>query len=199
MPDSTDNPPGSATESQVIGGAFTERQTPLSSSVDPPGYPVNTTTDMLDAQAASDDDDEMEESNGGNGPSHLDAGGDNPLGQRSSVDRGGVNLWHRTRKVPVSPAPLYKDCLVMYATPPGHFAWRRKNGAWFIQSLCKVLDSRHLGNLSLARALIQVGGYVAKNYQSENPSRPAMHAKKEMPVIESMLVKDVFLKQKRRV
>ncbi|RUS77802.1 hypothetical protein EGW08_014441 [Elysia chlorotica] len=217
VPDATDNPAdgedtlegrGGRNSGAEVSAPLAERQTSLSSSVDPPGFPK--TKDMVDACMASDDEDENNETtshqqgnvgaSGGQGQtqnsntSYLDAGGEGPS-EISSVDIG-MGRWRRVREVPVSPAPLYKDCLVMYATPPGHFAWRRKNGAWFIQSLCKVLDSRHLGNLSLVRALVQVGGYVARHYQSENPSRPSMHAKKEMPVIESMLVKDVFLKKK---
>ncbi|GFN78499.1 caspase-3-like [Plakobranchus ocellatus] len=185
-----------------------QRQTSLSSSVDPPGYPK--IEDKVDAQPAPDDEDDennhhqrntgLTEEESQSTPSSsqkasfTDAYGE---GQASNVDHFSGFLG-KVQDVPVSPAPLYKDCLVMYATPPGYFAWRRKNGAWFIQSLCKVLDSRHLGNLSLVRALVQVNGFVARNYQSENPSKPSMHAKKEMPVIESMLVKDIFLTQKRR-
>uniref|UniRef100_A0A0B7AYD5 Caspase family p20 domain-containing protein n=1 Tax=Arion vulgaris TaxID=1028688 RepID=A0A0B7AYD5_9EUPU len=106
--------------------------------------------------------------------------------------------WAPLRDVPVCPTPLYKDCLVMYATPPGHFAWRRKNGAWFVQSLCEVLKSPNIGQVSLLKALVQTSRQVAFKYQSENPSRLDMHQKKEIPVIESMLVKDVFFIKKKK-
>ncbi|CAL1543593.1 unnamed protein product [Lymnaea stagnalis] len=104
----------------------------------------------------------------------------------------------RLRDLPTSPAPLYKDCLVMYATPPGFLSWRRENGSWFIQSLCKVLDSAGIrsGTMPLVKALAQVSGYVGKYYESYLPEEPDQHAKKESPVLYSMLIKDVFLKKK---
>ncbi|XP_059174909.1 caspase-3-like isoform X2 [Physella acuta] len=100
------------------------------------------------------------------------------------------------RELPTNPAPLYKDCLVMYATPPGHFAWRRKTGAWFVQSLCMILKNSGLGSVSLLKGLVLASKHVAINYHSDNPSNYKMHNKKEMPVIQSMLVKDIFMAPK---
>ncbi|BFZ17750.1 hypothetical protein BsWGS_20789 [Bradybaena similaris] len=104
--------------------------------------------------------------------------------------------WPPVRDVIVSPTPLYKDSLIMYATPPGYFAWRRKTGAWFVQALCRVLDNPEIGSRSLLSALTHVVGIVARDYESQAPSKPYMHQKKETPVIESMLVKDVFFTPK---
>ena len=111
-----------------------KRQTSLSSSVDPPDYPKN--KDVVDARPASDGEDESNESSyqenltaeqgqvqsssvlkQSTNTSHVDAHG-NESSQTSNVDLGGGS-WRRIRDVPVSPAPLYKDCLIMYATPPG--------------------------------------------------------------------------------
>lgn len=80
----------------------------------------------------------------------------------------------------------------------GHFAWRRRTGAWFIQSLCRVLDTGILSRVNLMRVLTLVGGITAREYQSENPGSPTMHGKKEVPVIESMLVKDLFMPVRAR-
>ncbi|KAH9498393.1 Caspase-7 [Bulinus truncatus] len=94
----------------------------------------------------------------------------------------------------VDPPPLYKDCLIMYATPPGHFAWRRGSGAWFIQSLCQVLESDAVkfGNIDLQKALVHVARKVTFDYESNMPDNKKFHRKKESPVLYSMLVKDIY-------
>ncbi|CAG5135344.1 unnamed protein product [Candidula unifasciata] len=153
------------------------RKNSFSSSVDPPEYPKNT-LDSTDAKP---------EANVARGNLSLPAAG----ASGDNADRSPA------REVPACPTPLYKDCLVMYATPPGHFAWRRKNGAWFVQSLCDVLNADHIDQISLMKALVRVSYQVAINYQSENPYRPDMHQKKETPVIESMLVKDVYFTKRK--
>uniref|UniRef100_A0A2C9JBW9 Caspase family p20 domain-containing protein n=1 Tax=Biomphalaria glabrata TaxID=6526 RepID=A0A2C9JBW9_BIOGL len=113
-------------------------------------------------------------------------------------DQSDALPWSVMRNIPVSPAPLYKDCLVMYATPPGFLSWRRETGSWFIQSLCGVLDSSKMrsGNMSLSKALTRVSEIVGKEYESFCLGDLEMHRKKEIPVLYSMLVKDVFLKRK---
>uniref|UniRef100_A0A0B7A953 Caspase family p20 domain-containing protein n=1 Tax=Arion vulgaris TaxID=1028688 RepID=A0A0B7A953_9EUPU len=103
------------------------------------------------------------------------------------TDGKGVSI----RNLPLCPAPLYKDSLIMYATPPGYYAWRRKDGAWFVQSLCAVLDNLEISQKSLLNALVQVVR-VATKYESDIETKPHMHKKKEVPVIESMLVKDIY-------
>ncbi|KAK7003289.1 caspase-7 [Biomphalaria glabrata] len=97
-----------------------------------------------------------------------------------------------------NPAPLHKDFLVMYATPPGYYSWRRAEGTWFIQSLCKVLNRREIRQMSLIKALVQVSNLVAVYYESNVPKDDLMHKKKEMPVIQSMLVKDAIFSKKKK-
>ena len=85
----------------------------------------------MDARPASDEEDENNEGghqgrsagHGGEGSHPQQSSSSAPSRNSSDVDaqgssRGG-SIWRRVREVPVSPAPLYKDCLVMYATPPG--------------------------------------------------------------------------------
>lgn len=67
-----------------------------------------------------------------------------------------------------------------------------------MQALCNVLDNRSLQHRSLLNALVQVIGKVALDYMSENSKRREMHGKKETPVIESMLVKDVYFTKKSK-
>ncbi|KAH9498392.1 Caspase-7 [Bulinus truncatus] len=98
----------------------------------------------------------------------------------------------------MNPAQLHKDFLVMYGTPPGYYSWRRKTGTWFIQSLCSVLNKRNIQQTPLMQALVQVSGLVAQKYESSVPSDPNMDKKKEMPVIQSMLVKDIFFTKKEK-
>ncbi|XP_059148371.1 uncharacterized protein LOC131935747 [Physella acuta] len=95
------------------------------------------------------------------------------------------------RKLAVKPPTLYKDYLVMYATPPGYLSWRRDTGSWFIQSLCRQLRSACVidGRVPLVKTLTRVCGVVALEYKTGQ-------SKKEMPVIYSMLVKDVYFNVK---
>ncbi|KAK7501456.1 hypothetical protein BaRGS_00007260 [Batillaria attramentaria] len=92
----------------------------------------------------------------------------------------------------VSPAPIFKDYLVMYATTPGHYAWRRpESGSWFIESLHSVFTKQYTPHMSLTQALTRVSRMVAQGYEAKGT-----HAgKKEMPVIQSMLVRDVYFSQ----
>lgn len=92
------------------GKPVTKRQTSLSSSVDPPEYD-RFHSDSEDAKP------------GGSG-AEDDRAHSNLVryrlvrGAASDEDRNRVQ-WSPLRNVPVSPTPLYKDCLIMYATPPG--------------------------------------------------------------------------------
>ncbi|XP_076458131.1 caspase-7-like [Babylonia areolata] len=114
-----------------------------------------------------------------------DAGNDSDR-ETDASDTRGIHSRH-TRHV-VSPAPIFKDFLVMYATVPGHFAWRRPSGTWFIQSLRTVFMKQLTQQMSLTQALTRVSRRVAQSYESQGK----MSGKKQMPVVESMLVKDVY-------
>ncbi|XP_067671261.1 caspase-3-like [Haliotis asinina] len=97
----------------------------------------------------------------------------------------------------VKPAPLFKDFLVMYSSPPGYFAWRRTTGAWFIQSLKKVILSADLSTMSLSRLLTAVSHRVATCYQSHNDKDKWKDGMKQVPCVMSMLTKDVFFRPKK--
>ncbi|KAH9513084.1 Caspase-3 [Bulinus truncatus] len=114
---------------------------------------------------------------------------------------GSIDSVKAVEPVLVNPYPdtLYKDCLLMHATPPGHLSWRDPvEGSWFIQSLCQVLNCNELksGRMTLSKALTLVCRLVAFGYESFNPTDRSYHRKKEEPVIYSMLVKDVVMKTK---
>ncbi|KAH9518583.1 Caspase-3 [Bulinus truncatus] len=96
----------------------------------------------------------------------------------------------------VSPAPCFKDFLVMYATPPGYYAFRRiKDGSWFITSLCKVLKEHVNSPENLLTILTKVVKHVAQEMKSIT-SDENLNAKKQTPVIYSRLTKNIFLNKK---
>lgn len=91
-----------------------QRQGSLSSSVDPPEF-----LDVMDAKGGGDiqNDDVWKKQLPEDGNAGFEMSG---VGSVSSDKTDAV--WTPFKEVPVSPAPIYKDCLVMYATPPGkHF------------------------------------------------------------------------------
>ncbi|CAL1529196.1 unnamed protein product [Lymnaea stagnalis] len=97
-------------------------------------------------------------------------------------------------EVYVVPAPCYDDFLVMYATPPGYFAFRRTTeGSWFIKNLAEVLLQP--GRRSLLRELTRVIRKVSQNMESKNSDKK-YDAKKQSPVIYSKLIKDIYLTPK---
>ncbi|KAK7501455.1 hypothetical protein BaRGS_00007259, partial [Batillaria attramentaria] len=97
----------------------------------------------------------------------------------------------------ISPAPIFKDFLVMYATTPGHFAWRRATGSWFVQSLHSVFTKHYTRHMSLTQALTSVNRMVAHGYEAKGTKNATYNRKKQMPVIQSMLVKDVYFSPKK--
>ncbi|XP_046376844.2 caspase-3-like isoform X2 [Haliotis rufescens] len=90
----------------------------------------------------------------------------------------------------ISPSPIYKDFLLMYATPPGYFAWRNKtDGAWMIQSLTHVLLEEGITDVPLMSLLTKVSRRVSR---VKSNARGQMNNKKAVPCVMSMLTKDVY-------
>ncbi|XP_048248459.1 caspase-3-like [Haliotis rufescens] len=96
----------------------------------------------------------------------------------------------------VSPSNINKDILVMYATPPGFYAWRRDTGAWFTQSLRTILTPYNATYWSLTTLLTHVNKRVAVWYESSYPGDTSMNEKKQVPCITHMLTKDVYFRPK---
>nr|AYK02335.1 caspase-3 [Haliotis diversicolor] len=87
--------------------------------------------------------------------------------------------------------PRNADFLVAYASVRGFYAWRNeKDGSWFIQALCKVLEE-HGQTLDLMTMLTRVNHTVAFDYSSKGKIKE----KKQIPCITSMLTKDVFFRK----
>ncbi|XP_045211959.2 uncharacterized protein LOC123563303 [Mercenaria mercenaria] len=89
------------------------------------------------------------------------------------------------------------DMLVMFAIPPGMFAWRNTSeGSWMIDYLHQVLmayDMRRPKNF--LNLMTKVSSLMSRR-TTNTPSAPSMHAKKAVSVIEHKLDKDIFFQQK---
>lgn len=74
----------------------------------------------------------------------------------------------------------------------GYLAWLRESGSWFIQTLCRELNNKDVinGVAPLIKTLTRVSAGVAIEYESSG------FKTKEMPVVYSMLIKDVYFTQK---
>ncbi|XP_076456546.1 caspase-3-like [Babylonia areolata] len=95
-------------------------------------------------------------------------------------------------EVVVSPAPCFKDCLIMCATPPGYYAFRRPtDGSWFVQALCSVLEQCD-GSHDILQLLTKTLNIVAHQYMSFTPLRADTDKKKQTPCIYSMLTKTLY-------
>ncbi|GFO02264.1 caspase-3-like [Plakobranchus ocellatus] len=94
---------------------------------------------------------------------------------------------------PVRPPVCFKDFIVMNATPPGYFAFRNPSkGSLFLRCLKEGI-CKYAHSMSLFRTLTQVSGLVAKE-ESYTPSTPHLDRKKQVPVICSMLTKDIYFR-----
>ncbi|XP_071105113.1 caspase-3-like [Haliotis cracherodii] len=100
----------------------------------------------------------------------------------------------QSEDIVVSPTPLYKDFLVVYATPPGYSAWRGKYGSYFIQYLKEVFESMHQEHVPLVRTLTRTSHKMAVHFKSRTTDSTG--GMKQMPCIMSMLTKDVCFRQK---
>ncbi|XP_071105114.1 caspase-3-like [Haliotis cracherodii] len=85
--------------------------------------------------------------------------------------------------------PIDPHFLVMYASPPGHAAWRRTDGSWFTRCLADTFLSTNVETTSLTKVLTRVSGAVTQ-LQSKD-------GKKQVPCTISKLTKDVYFTAKR--
>jgi len=92
--------------------------------------------------------------------------------------------------------PSHADFLIAYSTIPGFYSWRNTTaGSWFIQSVCRVLQE-HGTEKDLLSNMTRVARKVAFDFQSNTPGDYAMHEKKQIPCITSMLTRDVYFHRK---
>ncbi|KAK6187861.1 hypothetical protein SNE40_005794 [Patella caerulea] len=98
-------------------------------------------------------------------------------------------------KLVTCPSPCYKDSMVMFASPPGYFAFRRESGSWFLKSLATVLKQSNR-SIDFMKMLTHVSYYMAMNYQSENKKKKEIDGCKVVPCIISMLTRDIIFNPK---
>ena len=93
--------------------------------------------------------------------------------------------------------PSHADFLIAYSTVPGFYSWRNTTaGSWFIQSFCRVLRE-HGTEKDLTSNMLRVCRKVAFDFQSNTPGDFAIHEKKQIPCITSMLTRKVYFPPKK--
>lgn len=89
------------------------------------------------------------------------------------------------------------DMLVMYAIPPGMFAWRNtSDGSWMIDYLHKILMDQNMRKpKSFLNLLTKVNALMSRR-ATYTPSQPETDGKTAISVIEHKLCKDIVFEQK---
>ena len=104
------------------------------------------------------------------------------------------------RPYPVNDSPSLQcdnDYLVMYAIPPGYFAWRNTaDGSWMIDYLFKTVMAYDMKKPQDFLKLLRKVSRRMSTRQTNTPSDPRMHEMKAVSVIEHKLVKDIVFKPK---
>lgn len=95
------------------------------------------------------------------------------------------------RITPAKKIPLWADMLIAYSSVPGYYSWRNcRNGSWFIQSLCCILEK--FGNeLEIQQIMTKVNFHVAYEFESRSNDE-TMNRMKQVPCIASMLTKELY-------
>uniref|UniRef100_A0A8D8WAD9 Caspase-1 n=1 Tax=Cacopsylla melanoneura TaxID=428564 RepID=A0A8D8WAD9_9HEMI len=94
--------------------------------------------------------------------------------------------------------PTIADFLIAYSTAEGFYSWRHpENGTWFIQCLCQELADSG-SKLDLLSIMTRVSRRVALDMESYNDLLSWQHQQKQVPSINSMLIRDVIFKPKTK-
>ena len=111
-----------------------------------------------------------------------------------------VNANSYQRPYPINESPSLQcdnDFLVMYAIPPGYFAWRNtSDGSWMIDYLYKTVMAYDMTKPTDFLKLLRKVTMRMCARQTNTPSDPRMHEMKAVSVIEHKLVKDIVFKPK---
>lgn len=91
--------------------------------------------------------------------------------------------------------PNYCDMLIFAAAYTGQYSYRSaQSGSWFIQALCRQIKESQ-PNEDLVSVLTKVSRYVALYKESNIPSRPHLHQKKQVPLKQDTLIRKIYLKK----
>ncbi|ODN05844.1 Caspase-1 [Orchesella cincta] len=89
--------------------------------------------------------------------------------------------------------PNRADFLIVYSTVEGYYSWRNTiEGSWFVQSLTKVI-SNYKNKKDLLSMMTIVCREVALNFESNVPNNSSFDQKKQIPMINSTLIRDIYL------
>jgi len=119
--------------------------------------------------------------------------------QGKSTDPG-IDIRRRSRHTSQDSASTYKipnfsDFLIFQASFWDHFSFRSSDsGSWFIQALCTKIEESSKED-SLQDTLLEVSRFVSLEKESNVPSRPQLHQKKQTPLMYSTLLRKMYLKQ----
>lgn len=90
--------------------------------------------------------------------------------------------------------PNFADFLIFQASFWDHFSFRSsETGSWFIQALCAKIDESHADD-TLLDTLLDVSRYISLERESNIPTRPHLHKKKQTPLLYSTLLRKMYLK-----
>lgn len=92
--------------------------------------------------------------------------------------------------------PNYCDMLIFAAAYTGQYSFRSaRSGSWFIQALCRQINEAQPDE-DLVSVLTKVSRYVALYKESNIPTRPELHRKKQVPLKQDTLIRKIYLKGK---
>jgi len=119
--------------------------------------------------------------------------------QGQATDSGSTVEGRRRRHTSTDATPAYKipnyaDFLIFQASFWDHYSFRSpETGSWFIQSLCSAIDKSNMDE-SLLEILLDVSRHVAVNKISNVPGRNHLDKKKQIPLMYSTMIRQVYLK-----
>ncbi len=90
---------------------------------------------------------------------------------------------------------VQRDFLVMYASPPGYYAFHTDAGSPFLMILCSVLQKNYR-DLDLLTMLTKVTSRVATEYESRMSESSHLDKRHIVPCTEHILLDEVFFREK---
>ena len=91
--------------------------------------------------------------------------------------------------------PNYADLLVFQAAYHGHYSFRSgKSGSWFIQAVCRAFNESKEDEC-VYTVLTRAKRYVSLNKESNVPDVPTLDKKRQIPLLQTTLIRDLYLKR----
>jgi len=91
--------------------------------------------------------------------------------------------------------PQYADFFIFQAAYHGHFSFRSNvSGTWFIQALCAALNAS--GEVdTFQRVTTRAKRMVSLDKESNAPDTPEIDKKRQIPLVQDLLIRDLYLKR----